>query len=130
MEEILEPTTKILLVEDDPMIQEMYKFRLEAENYQVYITDKGSEALEYAEREKPSIVLLDIILPETDGLSILQTLKSNPETASIPVLLLTNLGQESDRDRGREMGAADYFVKAEHTPSDVIYKIQQILLEQ
>lgn len=120
-------TPRILLVEDDPLIQEMYQLRLEAELYDVKVTDKGSEALELARDWQPHIILLDIILPEVDGLAVLQMLKSDEATRAIPVLMLTNLGLESDRERGMGLGAVDYYVKAEHTPSDVIDKIKTIL---
>jgi DNA-binding response OmpR family regulator len=119
--------TKILLVEDDPMIVEMYRLRLEEEHYQVFTTDKGSEALEIARREKPAIILLDVILPEVDGFNILQSIKSDTDISQIPVLLLTNLGQESDREKGQQLGAADYFIKAQHTPVDIIRKIKELI---
>jgi len=122
-----EEKIKVLLVEDDPMIIDMYKMRLEEEGYDVLLTDKGSEAIELAEKEKPSIILLDIILPEIDGFSILQTLKSKIKTKNLPVLLLTNLGQETDQEKGTQMGAAGYFIKSQHTPCDVIVAVKKIV---
>lgn len=119
--------TKILLVEDEQMIVDMYKLRLEEESFAVLVTDKGSEALELAEKEKPAIILLDIILPEVDGFSILMTLKAQAATKSIPVVMLTNLGQESDQLKGQQMGAKGYFIKSQHTPSDVIAEIKKII---
>lgn len=119
--------TKVLLVEDDPMIVEMYKIRLEEEGYQVLTTDQGTEAIELAKNEKPAIILLDVILPEIDGFSILQTIKDDSATKDIPVLLLTNLGQESDKQKGEKMGAADYFVKSQHTPAEVIKKVKELI---
>lgn len=127
MTEATEQKTKILLVEDDRMIIDMYKMRLEEEGYDVSVTEKGSEALEQAKNEKPAVILLDVMLPEVDGFSILQSLKNQPETKRIPVLLLTNLGQEGDKTKGTDMGAADYFVKAQHTPAEVIRKIKQLI---
>ena len=93
------------------------------------LTEKGSEAIELARGQKPAIILLDVILPEVDGFNILQTLKANTETQKIPILLLTNLGQESDQERGKELGAAAYLVKSQHTPSEVINEIKNILSE-
>ncbi|MEK7653251.1 MAG: response regulator [Patescibacteria group bacterium] len=119
--------TKILLIEDDPMIVEMYKMRLEAEGYEVTATDRGSEAIEIAKKEKPAVVLLDVILPEIDGFTILQNMKAEMETKDIPVLLLTNLGQESDKEKGTNLGAADYFVKSQHTPAEVIQKVKELI---
>jgi len=118
---------KVLLVEDDPMIVEMYKMRLEAEGYEVLITDKGSEALEIAKKQQPAVILLDVILPEVDGFAVLENLKSETETKNIPVLMLTNLSQESDREKGLKIGASEYFVKAEHTPADIINAVKKII---
>lgn len=118
---------KILLVEDDKMILDMYKNRFEKEGYEVLTTDRGSEAMELARKEKPKIVLLDIILPEVDGFTILKNLKSDAATKKIPVLMLTNLGQESDQSKGAESGAAGYFVKSQHTPADILKKVEEII---
>jgi len=117
----------VLLVEDDQMIVDMYKMRFDKEGYRVLTTDKGSETLDWAKAEKPDIILLDIILPEVDGFTILHELKKNKSTSHIPVLLLTNLGQESDREKGKQMGAVDYYVKVEHDPADVVAKIKSLL---
>lgn len=117
---------KILLVEDDLMIVDMYKTSLEKEGYEVVTTDKGSEAIALAKKEKPAMVLLDIILPEIDGFSILQELKKET-TKKIPVLMLTNLGQESDYKKAIEMGAVGYFIKSQHTPADIMVKIKELL---
>lgn len=122
-----ETKKKILLVEDDPMIVDMYKIRLEEDGFEVYVTDKGSEALKIAEKENPDLVLLDIILPEIDGFAVLQLLKEDAKTKKIPVILLTNLGQESDRQKGLSFGAADYFVKAQFTPANVITAVKKLI---
>jgi len=118
---------KILLVEDDSMIVEMYKLRFEEEGYEVSVTDKGSEAIEIAKRDQPDLILLDIILPEIDGFSILREIKSDGSTKKIPVLLLTNLSQETDQQKGTESGADGYFIKAQHTPADLMNEIKKIL---
>lgn len=122
-----EKKQKILLVEDDSMIVEMYRLRFEEEGFEVTVTEKGSEAIELAGSLKPDIILLDIILPEVDGFNILQALKSEAKTKSVPILLLTNLAQESDRERAMNLGANDYFVKSQHTPSDVLQKVKEII---
>lgn len=122
-----EKKLKILLVEDDLMIVEMYKLRMEEEGYEVIVTEKGSEAIKIAGKEKPHIILLDIILPEIDGFAILQAIKDQASTKKIPVVLLTNLSQESDQQKGSKLGAAGYFVKAQHTPADIMNEIKKIL---
>ncbi|MFA6422704.1 MAG: response regulator [Candidatus Buchananbacteria bacterium] len=121
-----EKKLKVLLVEDDQMILDMYRLRFEEEGYDILVTEKGSEAIELAGKEKPDIILLDVILPEIDGFSVLQTLKADMSTKDIPILLLTNLGQESDKEKGMTLGASDYFIKSRHTPTDVLKKIQEI----
>ncbi len=118
---------KVLLVEDDAMIVEMYKTRMESEGWEVFTTDLGSEAIKIAQAKKPDIVLLDIILPEVDGFAILKDLKSESSTKKIPVLMLTNLGQESDQNKGKEIGVDGYFIKSQHTPADVMIKIQSLI---
>ena len=118
---------KILLVEDDAMIVDMYKTSLEKEGYEVISTDRGSEVLDLAKKHKPNIILLDIILPEIDGFSILRELKASKTSKKIPVLMLTNLGQESDQGKGKEMGADGYFVKSQHTPNDILIKVKELI---
>lgn len=118
---------KVLLVEDEAMIVDMYKLRLEEEGYEVLTTDKGSEALEMAKEQKPDIVLLDIMLPEIDGFTILQGLKDQSATKKIPVLMLTNLGQESDQLKGQQLGAEGYFVKSQHTPAEVLNEVKRLI---
>ena len=118
---------KVLLVEDDAMIVEMYKTRMESEGWEVFTTDLGSEAIKIAQSKKPDIVLLDIILPEVDGFAIIKDLKSESSTKKIPVLMLTNLGQESDQNKGKEIGVDGYFIKSQHTPADVMIKIQSLI---
>ena len=100
---------------------------MDNEGWEVFSTDRGSEAVELAKKEKPHIVLLDIILPETDGFSVLQKLRAETATKNIPVLMLTNLGQESDQNRGQELGIEGYFIKSQHTPADVIAKIRGLV---
>lgn len=118
---------KVLLVEDEPMIVEMYKLRLEEDGYEVLTTDKGSEALAMAKEQKPDAILLDVMLPEIDGFTILQGLKDQSATKKIPVLMLTNLGQESDQLKGEQLGAEGYFIKSQHTPAEVLNEIKRIL---
>ncbi len=118
---------RILLIEDDPLILDMYKTRLEEEGFTVLATAVGTEGLSLAEKEKPDIILLDIILPELDGFSILNTLKNKNVTKKIPVLLLTNLGQDSDIAKGKTLGAQEYLVKANFTPTQIVEEIKKVL---
>lgn len=120
---------KVLLVEDESMIVDMYKMRLEEEGFEVLVTDKGTEAFEIASKEKPNIILLDVILPEIDGFSVLQMIKDDSKTKNIPVMMLTNLGQESDKEKGSQLGAVEYFIKSQHTPADVLAAVKKIVFK-
>lgn len=120
---------KVLLVEDESMIVDMYKMRLEEEGFEVLVTDKGTEAFEIASKEKPNIILLDVILPEIDGFSVLQMIKNDSKTKNIPVMMLTNLGQESDKEKGSQLGAVEYFIKSQHTPADVLSAVKKIVFK-
>ncbi len=123
----LNKSKKILLVEDEKTLSEMYKTKFERENFQVLTADNGTPVLELAKKEKPDAILLDIILPKMDGFTVLKQLKSDPKTKSIPVLMLTNLGQEEDIKKGKSLGAKDYIVKANFTPSQVVEKVREVV---
>ncbi len=117
----------VLLVEDDEMLHTMYTQKFTKEGYEVISAYNGSEGIKMAEEHMPSIVLLDIIMPKMDGFVALKKMKKNPAIKDIPVILLTNLGQEEDIRKGKELGAADYFIKANHTPQEVVDKVKEVL---
>lgn len=124
MGEPLIPNPKILLVEDDSFLVGMYVTRLEMEHFVVFVAMDADHGLEIAKRECPDVILLDILLPGgMDGFGMLEELKADPDMRDIPVIMLTNLGQEKDERRGRALGAADYLVKAHFLPSEVIERI-------
>lgn len=117
----------ILLIEDDEMLHTMYTQKFTKEGYDVKSAYNGAEGVALSETEKPDIILCDIIMPKMDGFAALKKMKKNPVTANIPVILLTNLGQEEDIRKGKELGAADYFIKANHTPQEVVDKVKSII---
>jgi len=118
---------KILIVEDEEMLSTMYKVKFENEGYEVATANNGADGLTLSEAEQPSIILLDIIMPKIDGFAVLKRLKASEKTKSIPVILLTNLGQDEDIARGKELGAAGYLIKANNTPSEVVTKIKEFI---
>lgn len=119
---------KILIVEDEETLSAMYKSKLEESGkFKVFIADNGASGLEAAKKEKPDIVILDVILPQIDGFSVLEELKKSGSTKKIPVIMLTNLGTDEDKEKGKKLGAADYLVKASLTPAQVEEKIKQYL---
>jgi DNA-binding response OmpR family regulator len=118
---------KIMIVEDDAMISGMYKTKLTQDGFEVIIAEDGAGALTLAEKEKPVLIMLDVILPVLDGFSVLTELKKNNDTKKIPVIMLTNLGTDEDRKKGEALGAIDYMVKANFTPAEVSKKVQSLL---
>ena len=118
---------KILVVEDDPMISSIYEAKFSAAGFKVLIAADGGQGLELAKKEKPDLIILDVILPGLDGFSVLEELKKNQSTKKIPVIMLTNLGTAEDKIKGQKMGAADYLVKASLTPGQIGDKIKEIL---
>jgi DNA-binding response OmpR family regulator len=83
-----------------------------------------------AKKEKPDLVLLDIIMPKLDGFAVLKELKNDPTMGTTHVLLLTNLGQTEDVEKGKQLGADDYFIKANHTPAEIVEKVKYLLTKQ
>jgi two-component system alkaline phosphatase synthesis response regulator PhoP len=117
----------VLIVEDDTMISNMYKLKLENDGYRVITADNGADGLTAAKEKKPDIVLLDIILPQLDGFSVLKEIKGEEKTRKIPVVMLTNLGTEEDIEKGKQFGAEGYIVKANYTPAQVSEEIKKYL---
>lgn len=115
---------KILLVEDEEMLANMYEVKFNNEGYELLKAHDGAKGLEMVKSIKPDFVLLDIIMPKMDGFSVLSAMKEDPELQNIPVLLLTNLGQDEDIEKGKKLGAVGYLVKANVTPIDVVNRVK------
>ena len=118
---------KILLVEDDPFLLDMYSTKFKDVGFNIVVAQDGEMAITKAKEERPDLVLLDVVLPKKDGFEVLKTLKSYSATAGIPVILLTNLGLDSDVKRGLELGAQSYIIKAHFTPTEVVAKVKEVL---
>lgn len=118
---------KILIVEDETSSLQALKEAFEQQGYQVAAATNGEEALVMLQKDLPSIILLDIILPKMDGFEVLQQLKKNKTTQSIPVILLTNLSQPQDIERAIALGATTYLVKSEYQLEDIIHKVDEQL---
>lgn len=119
----------VLLVEDDPFLREICSKKLAKEGYTVYEAADGAEALDTVKKVKPHIVLLDVILPTMDGFQILKGIRSDndKEVSQVPVIMLSNLGQEDDIKRAMELGANDYLVKAHFTTDEIADRINSTL---
>lgn len=119
---------RVLLAEDDSFLSSMYVTKLQLSGYDVQHAENGDRALELLKQGPvPDILLLDIVMPKKSGFEVLEEMKKNPEWANIPVILLTNLSQKDDVDRGLSLGANDYLIKAHFTPSEVVSKIEKLL---
>jgi DNA-binding response OmpR family regulator len=117
----------ILLVEDDKFLRELMVQKLAKEGYQVVEAVDGEEGVKKAKEGNPGLVLLDLILPGIDGFEVLTKIKADPLTSAIPVIILSNLGQREDVERGMNLGASDYLIKAHFTPGEIIEKIKNII---
>jgi DNA-binding response OmpR family regulator len=120
-------SARILLVEDDDNLANVYVTRLQAEGFDVRRVSNGEEALSTAISYKPSLVLLDVMMPKVSGFDVLDILRNTPETANLKVIMLTALSQESDRERAKALGVDDYLVKSQVVIADVIERIRHHL---
>ncbi len=125
---MLDSKIKVLLVEDDTMLVDMYVMKFESEGFEVWRGGNGVEGLKLlTEKGVPDILLLDVMMPQMDGFTMLAKVKENPKWKDVPVILLTNLGQDQDVKKGITMGANDYLVKANFTPGQVVEKVKALL---
>lgn len=118
---------RVLVVEDDSFLRDLISRKLVKEGFQVLQAVEGEEGLKKAIEEKPHIVLLDLILPGMDGFEVLKKIRADASSANIPVIILSNLGQKDDIERGTKLGATDYLVKAHNTPGEIVDKVKAIL---
>ena len=117
----------VLIVEDDNFLANIYQTKFDMEGFKVSVAGDGEAGLNEAKKKKPDIILLDILLPKLDGFGVLSKLKEDPEVKNIPVILLTNLGQKDDVQKGLDLGASDYLIKAHFKPSEVVDKVKKVL---
>jgi len=120
-------TKKILLIEDDPFISDVYITNLRNSGFEVSLASDGKRGLELIKKEKINLILLDLLLPKIDGFAVLKKIKKEPSSKNIPVIILTNLGEKEDIEKGKKLGAIDYLVKISFTPKEVIEKINTYL---
>lgn len=118
---------KILLIEDDPFLLSMYTTKFELEGFKVVSVNDGEKGLKMASSEMPDIILLDILMPKMNGFEVMEKLKADEQMSRIPVILLTNLNQKNEIERGLALGADDYLIKAHFMPSEVVDKIKRVI---
>ncbi len=119
--------TKVLLVEDDLSLREVYTARLQAENFQISVASNGEEALATAVKEMPDLIVLDVMMPRISGFDVLDILRSTPETAKVKVIMMTALSAPEDRERGVKLGVDEYLVKSQVSLEDVVATIRKVL---
>jgi CheY-like chemotaxis protein len=118
---------KILIIEDDKFLRELLGKKLSGLGYNTILAMDGEEGLEMIKKEKPDVVLLDLILPGINGFEVLESSKKDPDVNEIPIIILSNLGQKEDIEKGKGLGAKDFLVKAHFTPQEIVNKLQTIL---
>lgn len=119
--------SKILIVEDDPLMSRMYQKIFSFENYEIVQAGDGEEGLEKAKTTNPTLILLDVMMPKMNGLQVLDKLKLDPDTKGIPVIMLTNLAGQQDAETALAKGAVKYIVKSEYEPKEVVSMVKEIL---
>ncbi len=121
--------TKILLVEDDKSLREIYGVRLLAEGYDIVSAGDGEEALAMAIKERPQLILSDVMMPKISGFDMLDILRSTSETKTIKVIMMTALSSEDQRQRGEQLGADRYLVKSQVGIEDVVRTVHEVLAD-
>ena len=118
---------KLLLVEDDNNLREIYAARLGAEGYDIVTAVDGEDALAVAVKERPDLIVLDVMMPKISGFDVLDILRSTPETKDAKIMMMTALSQDSDRERGKQLGVDKYIVKSQVTLEDVVDHVAELL---
>ena len=119
--------SKILIIEDDPLMSRMYQKIFGFEKYEVEVASDGQDGLDKARSNNPTLILLDVMMPKMNGLQVLDSLKADPKTKAIPVVMLTNLAGQNDAETALSKGAVKYIIKSEHEPKEVADMVKQII---
>jgi CheY-like chemotaxis protein len=118
----------IMIAEDDAFIGDIYEMKLKGAGYEVVLASNGRDAIEKLEDGvRPNIMLLDIVMPYMDGFDVLEAMTQRDEWKDIPVVLLTNLSQKEDVEKGMSLGAKDYLIKSHFTPTEVLKKVEKYI---
>jgi len=117
----------VLLIEDDPFLSSVLRMKLEKESFKVIRAADGDEALNFLTEQgvKPDLILLDLILPKKNGFEVLETIRQDPLLEKLPVIIISNLGQPSDIERGKALGVIDYFIKARLSVEELVNKVKK-----
>jgi len=121
---------KILIVEDEKILGEMYRDKFTLAGFEIILAVSAEEGHKFLSKEKPDLILLDILLPRENGITFLTKLRKNPETASIPVIAFSNFDDSLTKKEALSLGAKDYLIKTAYTPQEIIKKIKNYLLDE
>lgn len=124
---IIRVMTRIAIIEDDPVISQMYRMKFEADDFEVQLADNGERGVALVETFKPDLILLDLQMPKMDGTEALTEIRKHPWGKDIPVIILTNLGEEEAPKALRALGIHSYIVKADLTPKQVVGRVKETL---
>lgn len=117
----------ILIVEDDDFFRELLKKKLTSLGFTVWEAPNGEKGVEVAKAKKPDLIILDLLLPNIDGFEVLSQVKANADTAATPIIIVSNLGQQEDIERGLKLGAADFMIKSQFDIDQIVEKMKTIL---
>lgn len=117
---------KILLVEDDVFMVDLLSRELGAAGFEVALAKNGEEGIAQASKAKPDLVILDLILPDRHGLSVLREIRKTPEGASLKVMVLSNVSEAQDKEEAKELGVADYLIKANSSLTDIVERAKSV----
>ncbi|MEX1013745.1 MAG: response regulator [Candidatus Paceibacterota bacterium] len=118
---------RVALIEDEPLLSNLLKQRLEKEGMEVIDIHDGATALETLKKEKVDLILLDVIIPKVSGFELMEKIKDDPNYEDVPIIIISNLGQESDIEKGRNFGAVGYFVKAHVSIEELVGEIKKFV---
>jgi DNA-binding response OmpR family regulator len=124
-----EEKIRVLLIEDEKEVAELYKLKLTLDGYEVLLADSGQEGLNKAFKEKPELIFLDIKMPGMDGFEVLKKLRKSQKTESTPIIILSNFDEEDLIEKGLTLGANEYLIKSQFTPEDISEKVKSWVKE-
>src|SRR3989338_9579656 len=120
----------ILLIEDDPFLAEIYAAKFRDANFEIEVAADSILGISKTKEKKYDLILLDIVITNMNGFEVLRSLKNDPEVKNIPVVILSNLGEEENVKKGLSLGAEAYYIKAHYTPTEVVAKVRELLENQ
>jgi len=116
---------KLIIIEDEETLLNLLEKKLNQEGYEVDIARDGKEGLEKIRRNKPDLILLDIVMPKMGGFEVMETLRKDEELKKIPIIIISNSGQPVELDRAKELGVVDWLIKTDFDPQEVVDKVKK-----